>query len=369
MTISFSGLASGLDTSSWIQSLTALKQAKVTVLEEKRENVLVSRDTLSSIKSFFATFRSTIEKITDTRFNIATMDLFAQNLATSANLEKLTATATHKAIEGKYEVKIDQIATSSKAISGHRYTQTITEHNIAKDDSLLSTIGVNEGRILVSVGDSGVQKQVRIEEGETIDSFIAKLEELGGDIDAQYDKEKGVFRVNLSASDIIDLDGTNIIGALHLTGVNEGYTSDQLQVEHTETVFDAAIGTTKFSDLGVNAGTITIQANEFEYDFTVDGNTTLQEFITALEGEDIEAAILKKSETLTSGALTVTGFSIDTSLNSAVDISIDRNGEHYDIPLDNKITEDGKYDISISNELGDEKKITLYVSTLSAEQM
>ena len=100
MSISFSGLASGLDTSSWIESLVALKRAKVTTLQEERENILLSKDTLNSIKSFFNSFRSTIERITDTRFNIVSMDLFAQNIATSANLNVLTATATSEAEEG-----------------------------------------------------------------------------------------------------------------------------------------------------------------------------------------------------------------------------------------------------------------------------
>ena len=38
MTISFSGLASGLDTSSWVESLVALKQAKIDTLKEEKEN-------------------------------------------------------------------------------------------------------------------------------------------------------------------------------------------------------------------------------------------------------------------------------------------------------------------------------------------
>ena len=42
MTISFSGLASGLDTSSWVESLVALKQAKIDTLEEEKETVLLS---------------------------------------------------------------------------------------------------------------------------------------------------------------------------------------------------------------------------------------------------------------------------------------------------------------------------------------
>ena len=37
MTISFSGLASGLDTSSWVESLVKLKQAKIDTLQEEKE--------------------------------------------------------------------------------------------------------------------------------------------------------------------------------------------------------------------------------------------------------------------------------------------------------------------------------------------
>ena len=65
MTISFSGLASGLDTSSWVESLVALKQAKIDTLEEEKETVLLSKETLDNIKSFFNSFRSVIEKVTD----------------------------------------------------------------------------------------------------------------------------------------------------------------------------------------------------------------------------------------------------------------------------------------------------------------
>ena len=35
-------------------------------------------------------------------------------------------------------------------------------------------------------------------------------------------------------------DSTGIVNALHLIGVNEGYTSDKLQIEKTETVYESA---------------------------------------------------------------------------------------------------------------------------------
>ena len=80
MSISFSGLASGLDTSSWVESLVALKKAKVTTLEEEKKEVQSLQKTLTQIKSFFSSFRSMLEKVTDAKFGIASMDLFAQNM-------------------------------------------------------------------------------------------------------------------------------------------------------------------------------------------------------------------------------------------------------------------------------------------------
>ena len=155
MSISFSGLASGLDTSSWVQSLVALKQAKVTTLEKQKEEVLLSKETLNSIKSFFSSFRSTIEKITDSKFNIASMDLFAQNLATSANLEVFTASATTDAQEGEYKIRVDQLASNTNAVSDYRYLTTIVETTTATVDSFLKDIGVKAGYIDVSTGGGG----------------------------------------------------------------------------------------------------------------------------------------------------------------------------------------------------------------------
>ena len=110
MTISFSGLASGLDTSAWVNSLVALKRAKITTLETKKENVQLSQTTLSTIKSIFSQFRTTVERVTDSRFGISTMDAFTQNIATSSNTNKLTASATSDAEARSYNIKVNQLA-------------------------------------------------------------------------------------------------------------------------------------------------------------------------------------------------------------------------------------------------------------------
>ena len=175
MTISFSGLASGLDTSSWVESLVALKQAKIDTLEEEKETVLLSKETLNNIKSFFSSFRTVIEKVTDAQFGIPTMDLFAQNIATSANLDVLTAIATTDAKEAEYKVEVNQLATGTTANSNYSYMTTIIQTTTASNDSKLINLGVKAGNIGVTL--NGIERGVTITEDDTIQTFIDKLKD------------------------------------------------------------------------------------------------------------------------------------------------------------------------------------------------
>ena len=288
MAISFSGLASGLDTSSWIQSLTNLKRTKVTVLETQRETIIDQRDTLAGIKSFFNSFRSMLEKVTDTKLGIPQMDLFSQNLATSADLSKFTASATTDAQEGNYNIKVDKLATNTQAVSGYRYTTVYEETTMATYDSRLKDIGVKSGNISVTVG--GIEKGLHIDETDTIGRFSEKLKSIG--VESSYNEQTGVFAVNVSIYDIHDVDLTGIVDRLHLSGVNEGYkTGTNLQTSSVEEKWDVANENTKLSQLGVHTGHIYISANDDNYDIEIETDDTIGDLINALRDNDIDASI------------------------------------------------------------------------------
>lgn len=291
MSISFSGLASGLDTSSWITSLTALKQAKVTELQEERENVLLSKETLNSIKSFFNSFRSTIEKITDTKFNIASMDLFAQRLAVSSNVGVLTATATAEAEENTYEILVDKLATNTQATSKYTYTTTIVETSVAGFSTKLTDLGMNIGESgsLVGFKVNGVERVVQLKRDDTISSLVEKLREVG--VDSNYNDKTGVFTINIDSNDINDIDSTGIIDAFGLEKVGGGYKSNNLQIDHTDTIYSAATSDTLMSELGVKAGVVTINANDADYNVTINDSTTLGEFVADLNSKNIDATL------------------------------------------------------------------------------
>ena len=95
-TISFSGLASGLDTSSWVEAFVSIKQQKVTALQTDLKSKQTVKNTLNDTRSKFTTLRSAIEKLTDAKFGGA-MDLFAKNSAISSDTDIFTATATASA--------------------------------------------------------------------------------------------------------------------------------------------------------------------------------------------------------------------------------------------------------------------------------
>ena len=75
--ITFTGLASGMDTSSWINALVSIKQQSVTKLQNSKTTVETSSNVLNTIKSKVSTLRSSIEKFTDAKFGGA-FDVFSK---------------------------------------------------------------------------------------------------------------------------------------------------------------------------------------------------------------------------------------------------------------------------------------------------
>ena len=287
MSISFSGLASGLDTSSWVESLVSLREAKVEEYEAEKTNVESLQETLGNIKSFFSSFRTMIEKVTDSSFAIPSMDIFAQKLATSSDAAIVTALATTEAEEGEYDVLVDNLATNIQAVSGYKFMTTITQSATATMNSKLTDLGVKAGNIGVTVDST--EHIISITENDTISSLITKLQNAGAE--ASFNEKTGVFSINLDNGAINDIDNTGIIDALHLESAS-GYESTFLETSTSETIVTTATGDTKISELGeINAGNIIVNANDTSYTIGIDANTTLQDLIDELRANGVDAEL------------------------------------------------------------------------------
>ena len=237
-TITFSGLSgSGLDTSSWVDALVSVKQTTITSLQAQQEAQQKLLSVVNNIKSFFSSFQTCLQKITDSQFGIASLDLFMQNLATSSNTNILTATATTDAARQTYDVLVEQLATSTKATSG--YTKTETKN--ATLDTTLGDLGAKSGTITVN------NQSFTISEKDTIKDLIGKFSNAG--VVASFDSKKCRFTVGAKISDIND-GTTGLKTALGLQNTQiSGITSGSIVYANKDT---------KFSDLGLTAGKINI---------------------------------------------------------------------------------------------------------------
>lgn len=107
-----------------------------------------------------------------------------------------------------------------------------------------------------------------------------------------------------------------------------------------------------------------------ELDAVTVHNLTLTENLetTLVDGDQNTAGAYKVAETLLDGSATVTGFTIDTSLNPTVKINVEKNGKSLIVPRNKTFRDDGKYTIHVTNAVGDSKTSTVYIDKSSVEQ-
>jgi len=140
MSISFSGLVSGLDTSSWVEALVSVKQADITKLKTTLTTQQTTKNALNDTRSAVSSLRTAIEKLTDAKFG-GTFDLFSRTTATSSNTDILTATAASGALKQNYDITVQQLATYTKA------TSLESASNIADDSTMLKSLGIGNGTV------------------------------------------------------------------------------------------------------------------------------------------------------------------------------------------------------------------------------
>lgn len=273
-TISFSGLASGLDTSSWVEALVNVKKEEVTTLQTNLKSIQTTKTTLTDTKSKFTSLRTAIEKLTDAKFG-GSFDLFAKNSATSSNNDIFSATVTSNAARQTYDVKVQQLATYTKATSKESASA------VADDSTKLSNLGITSGSLTTYV--NGKKTTINIGKDDTLGDLKSRLAEAGIKTDID---NNGVLKLSAQNSgDTIHIgattDGTNLTSLIGLTAQEDGsYAS-------TNSLFKASVSSKLTAeDSGFNeqikAGTFTIG----DATFTIDDKTTLSSLISEINNND-----------------------------------------------------------------------------------
>ena len=292
MSISFSGLASGLDTSSWVEAFVSVKQEKVTTLKKDLTALQQTKSTLNDTRAAFTSLRTALEKLTDIKFG-GSFDLFSQNTAKSSNESIFTATVSSNASRQSYDITVQQLATYTKATSRESASA------VADDKTKLTNLGITTGTLSVYV--NGTKTSIDIEEDDTLGDLKAQLSTAGIKTEVQ---ENGSLKLSAKTEgDTINIgattDSSNFISLIGLERNEEGSYSS------TNSLFEANTGTKLTSaDSGFNeqitAGTFTIG----DATFTIDENTTLSSLISQINtNEDAQATAYWDDAT---GKLTIT---------------------------------------------------------------
>ncbi len=271
MTISFSGLASGLDTDSWVSALVSVKQLSVTSLQNQLSEIEQTQSTLSSLKSSFTALQTALQALTDSLYS-ASMDIFASNVATSSDESVFTATVTTDATRDTYDITVKQLATNTTAQAADAVSE------VADGNTKLSDLGIQTGSFSVYV--DGVRTEINIEENYTVANLQSLLSQAG--VTLSIDEETGIL--SLAATDSsaelgigANTDTSNFVSLLGLEINDEGVyesSSSVYKVNGSVLLTDESAGFTT----QITAGTFTIG----NATFTIDETTTLDSLIAEI---------------------------------------------------------------------------------------
>ena len=282
MSISFSGLASGLDTDSWVSALVSVKQLQVTTLKSQLTAINQKQTTVSNVKSAFSKLQSALQVLTDSTLN-KSADVFAANKVTSSDDKVFTATVTSDAIRDTYSIDVKQLATNTHAKSIDPASK------VADGNTRLSDLGISEGSVTVYV--DGRKTTINIDENDTISNLESRLSSAGAKLD--IDPDTGFMKISAAdgTSELkigTNTDTSNFVSLLGLLETEDGaYESATAvyQVNGSTLLTDANSGfNTQITEGTFKIGNAT---------FTIDSNTTLDNIISQInnaEGSNVFAS-------------------------------------------------------------------------------
>ena len=270
-TITFTGLASGMDTTAWVEELVKIKKAKkYDKLVAKQETVGNQQKAVSTVQSQFSSLRTSLEKITDSTLGGA-FDLFAKTKTTSSSSDIVTATSTSGAINGSYTLSVKQLASATKAmsdpsalaVSGSTKLSTVSDEVLKLADGETASF---------SVYVDGKKSEIELTKEDTIDTVLEKLNNIDG-VNASLKDGKVSITGESSAKITLgsNSDTANLTKAFSLLKNSETGSYESFETLSIATSKDKVVDI-----LGSDAkGTFKIGGQEF----TIDDDTTFESLI------------------------------------------------------------------------------------------
>ncbi len=196
-TISFGGLASGLDTGSIVSELVEIRRQPIYNLQTRIDSYNLQKTALTDMQTRLEALMGAAEALDSPQE-------FASLAAISSNEALASATAGSNAVPGIYDIQVNALATAQKSLStGY--------------DSMLTDVGTG----LVSIGSGGESYSIVLEEGaSTLADLRDAINASGAPVYASimYDgSETGGYHLSLTAQET-GTENTFTVGAGGLSG-------------------------------------------------------------------------------------------------------------------------------------------------------
>ena len=283
MTITISGLGSGLDVNSWVTQLVAIKQADIDAITTQKATVTSSQSALTSVKSSYSDLLTSLQKITDSQFG-STSYVFAQKTATSSNADVVGASVSAMASKQTVKVSVSQLATATTATSVASAASTMSGSTKV---SSLANGEITDGSFSLYVNNK--KYSIAVASTDTVGGVLDKINNLGvSGLSAAISDGKITIKDTTVDSNIVlgsNSDTTNFTGAMSLAKNTDGSYSS------TKSILAAdASATLTGSDAGLKS---TINEGSFKIGgatFTIGSTTTLNSLMDEINSSSTAGA-------------------------------------------------------------------------------
>jgi len=192
--IRISGLASGMDTDSIVNSLMMIEKLKVDKLYRAKVLVEWKNEALRNINNLIRDFRNKYMSVLSPETNIFSENAFKVYKAEVGQNSAITITAGSKAREGNYQiVKIDSLAKSAMALSeGNVTTGEIKSSTSLKDLPLQNPL-FEDGETELTFSINGVE--ITIYDTDTLETMMSKINNSNAGVTFSYSNLSGKFSI------------------------------------------------------------------------------------------------------------------------------------------------------------------------------
>lgn len=275
MTISVTGLGSGLNYDSWISALVAVKQAKIDAVSTDVKSISTQETALSTLKSSYTALQTAVKTFTDA---LSDTSVFNQKSAASSSTD-VTAAVTSGASVQNLKVTVEQLATNTTAKSA-TVAGSYVDSNTKLSD--ISEGAVKAGYFTMYV--NGTKQKINVDSSTTLGTLASSIDGLAG-VKASVSNDGKLTISGESSTDTLAIgangDTSNFADVMSLTQSNITNEDHTVTTSFTssKSLFDTNTSTSltnaEFAGGKVTAGKFTIGSAEF----TINSDTTLDSLI------------------------------------------------------------------------------------------